>query len=120
PDGRWTGFIDGAADGQRYKFYVVGDGSEGFKRDPYARELTHEWPDPSCVLRDPDGFPWQDQEWRPPGVNDLVIYQLHVGTRFGPDLPQRVGVLLDILDRVEYLADLGVNAIEPLPIVEYS
>ena len=38
-DGRWTGFVPGVAEGDRYKFYVVGEGSEGFKRDPYAREL---------------------------------------------------------------------------------
>ena len=39
-DGRWTGFVPGAKDGDKYKFYVVGTGSEGPKRDPYARELT--------------------------------------------------------------------------------
>src|SRR5690348_8599698 len=38
-DGRWTGFLDGVQEGDRYKFYVVGNGASGFKRDPYAREL---------------------------------------------------------------------------------
>jgi 1,4-alpha-glucan branching enzyme len=119
-DGRWTGFMPGATDGHRYKFYVVGTGTEGFKRDPYARELTNKWPDPDCVLRSAGTFPWQDWSWRTPEFRDLIVYQLHVGTWFGPNREGRVAKFLDVLDRVEYLSDLGVNAIEPLPIVEYS
>jgi 1,4-alpha-glucan branching enzyme len=38
-DGFWAGFVPGIKDGDLYRFYVVGTGSEGFKRDPYAREL---------------------------------------------------------------------------------
>ncbi len=119
-DGRWTGFVPGAQDGHKYKFYVVGIGSEGFKRDPYARDLTNVWPDPGCVLRSAGTFPWQDWAWRPPDFRDLVIYQLHIGTWYGPNREGRVATFLDVLDRLEYLSDLGVNAIEPLPIVEYS
>jgi 1,4-alpha-glucan branching enzyme len=103
-----------------YKFYVVGEGSEGFKRDPYARELTMEWPTPDCIIRAANAYPWQDWHWRPPAFHDLVCYQLHVGTFYGPNRATRVAKFLDVLDRIEYLADLGVNAIEPLPIVEYS
>src|ERR1700678_1471147 len=43
--GYWTGFQTGAKDGDRYRFWVTGEGSSGYKRDPYARELA------------PDGFP---------------------------------------------------------------
>ena len=119
-DGRWTGFVPGAKDGDKYKFYVVGTGSEGPKRDPYARELTHVWPNPDCILRSAAAFPWQDWSWRTPDFRDLIVYQFHVGTWYGPNREGRVAKFLDVLDRLEYLADLGVNAIEPLPIVEYS
>jgi 1,4-alpha-glucan branching enzyme len=118
--GRWAGFVAGASDGHKYKFYVVGLGSEGFKRDPYARELTSVWPDPDCILRSAASFPWQDWSWRTPDFRDLVIYQFHVGTWYGPDRESRVAKFLDVLDRLEYLADIGVNAIEPLPVTEYS
>jgi 1,4-alpha-glucan branching enzyme len=118
--GHWTGSVSGARDGQKYKFYVIGDGSEGPKRDPYARELENAWPDPACILRRGDSYPWQDGGWRPPEFRDQIVYQFHVGTFYGPRRDQRVAKFLDVLDRVEYLADLGINAIEPLPIVEYS
>jgi len=120
PDGRWTGFFPNAADGMKYKFFVIGEGSQGHKRDPYARELTNKWPSPDCVLRAANSYPWQDWTWRTPPFNELIVYQLHVGTFFGPNRQTRPAKFLDVLDRIEYLADLGVNAIEPLPVVEYS
>jgi 1,4-alpha-glucan branching enzyme len=119
-DDRWTGFMVNARDGDKYKFYVTGEGTEGYKRDPYARELTVAWPNPDCILRSAGTFPWQDWSWHTPDFRDLIIYQLHIGTWYGPDRPNRVAKFLDVLGRLEYLVDLGVNAIEPLPIVEYS
>lgn len=122
PAGHWTGFVPGAADGDRYLFHVVGAGGAGRKRDPYARELTSlpPYPRSECVIRDPALYPWHDRGWRPPAFNDLVLYQLHVGTFWGPDLRNRVGTFLDVIDRLDYLADLGVNAIAPLPIGEFA
>ena len=119
-DGAWTGFVPGVKDGYRYKFHVVGRGKSGDKRDPYARELTNEWPNPDCIVRSATSYPWHDDGWRTPDFSDLIVYQLHIGTWYGPDRAHRVAKMLDILDRVEYLAALGVNAIEPLPLVEYS
>jgi 1,4-alpha-glucan branching enzyme len=120
--GYWAGFLPGVRDGDEYKFWIRGAGSAGMKRDPYARELTFDPPYPicNCVVRDPDTWPWHDAGWRPPRFDDLVVYQLHVGTFYGPDRASRVAKLLDVLDRLDYLAALGVNAIEPLPVVEFS
>ncbi len=125
PNGTWAGFVAGASDGERYRFFVRGTGSEGFKRDPYARELTEEWPNPRCVLRAPR-YPWHDGAFMGPALADLVIYQFHIGTYravddAGHDLRNgRVARLLDAVDRIPYLADLGFNAVEPLPIDEFT
>src|SRR6185437_14439745 len=119
-NGHWTGFLAQVTDGTMYKFWIEGKGSSGAKRDPYARELEAVWPNPACIVRAANTYPWQDWTWHTPAFNELVIYQLHVGTFFGPNRGPRVAKFLDVLDRIEYLADLGVNAIEPLPIVEYS
>jgi 1,4-alpha-glucan branching enzyme len=70
----WRGFIPDLKDGTRYKFFVVGLGSTGFKRDPHAREIV---PMPglpnNCVVRDPNTFPWHDQGFSPPAFNDLIM-----------------------------------------------
>jgi 1,4-alpha-glucan branching enzyme len=124
--GHWSGFVRGVKDGDCYRFYVVGKGSEGLKRDPYARELVRiGFPDCDCIIRDPKSYHWRCQDYRPPNFNDLILYQLHIGTFYSVDnmgLDSRLEwspTFLDVLDRVEYLAELGVNAIQLLPIVEF-
>ena len=54
----------------------------------------------------------------PTSVHDLVIYELHVGSLgFGKSRP---GDLSDAMDFLDHLRDLGVNAVELLPMAEFS
>ena len=119
-DGHWAGFVPGLTEGDHYLFWVDGQGSSGYKRDPRARLLTQQPPFPfaNCVLRNPGRFPWHETGFRTPAFNDLVIYQLHVGS-FSIASGNRDGGFLDVLARVPYLAALGITAIEPLPIQEF-
>jgi 1,4-alpha-glucan branching enzyme len=122
--GHWTGFFQGVRDGTKYRFFVVGPGASGLKRDPWARELDF-GDTPDCIVRDPNSYPWHDRDFRPPAFSDLIVYQFHVGVFYARDRdgrdrrPHRVAKFLDALDRVEYLADLGVNALQPLPFSEF-
>jgi 1,4-alpha-glucan branching enzyme len=121
-DGYWAGFVPGVKEGDQYIFYVYGTGSEGKKRDPCARELTDDdpaYPWSNCIVRSPSTYPWHDQGFRPPPFHELVIYQFHVGTFFGPERGSSNATYLDILDRLDYLVDLGITALEPLPVVEF-
>ena len=129
-DGTWAGFVPGLRDGDPYLFWVRGPegGSEGFKRDPYARELAAapEFPGCPCLVRDSQTYPWHDVGWRPPAFHELVIYQLHVGVFWAVDAQgrdqrrQRYGRFLDVIERIPYLRDLGINAIQLLPIQEFA
>ena len=129
-DGTWAGFVPGLGDGDPYLFWVRGPegGSEGFKRDPYARELAigPEFPNCPCLVRDARTYVWHDAAWRPPAFHELVIYQLHVGAFWAVDAQgrdqrrQRYGAFLDVIERIDYLRDLGINAIQLLPIQEYA
>jgi 1,4-alpha-glucan branching enzyme len=117
--GHWAGFVPGLKDGDQYLFYVNGIGTAGYKRDPRARMLTFQpaFPFANCVLRSA-AFPWHATRFAAPAFNDLVIYQIHVGTyRIQPGNPD--GCFLDVLKQVPYLASLGVSAIELLPIQEF-
>jgi 1,4-alpha-glucan branching enzyme len=125
--GYWSGFFPGAGAGSLYRFWTVGPGGEGYKRDPRARELELlGWPEIDGIVRGPCDYPWHDAGFRPPPFHELIIYQLHIGVYYardeaGNDIRQgRVCKFLDVLDRLEYLVDLGVNAIQPLPVVEWQ
>lgn len=115
-DAWWAGFVSGAKDGDPYKFYVVGKGSSGFKRDPYARERDSVG---NCFVRSPDAYPWHDAGFRPPAFNEMVIYQLHVGT-FYRTAGVGEGTFLDVIEKIPYFAALGVNVLQLLPVQEFE
>jgi 1,4-alpha-glucan branching enzyme len=127
-DGSWGGFLAGIGNGDAYMFFIEGTGSSGWKRDPYARELTSSpaFPDSYCVVRDPGSYPWHDQEWQAPPFGDLIIYQIHVGTWWAQDetgadvRATRGGTFLDVAEKLKHLRNLGVNAIQLLPIQEFE
>jgi 1,4-alpha-glucan branching enzyme len=115
--GYWTGFQDGVRDGDRYRFWVQGAGSSGYKRDPYARELESEgFPNCFSIVR-ANGFPWHDQDFVTPDFSDMIVYQLHIGT-FAIRKPGVPSNLLDVILKIPYLADLGINVLQPLPVDE--
>ena len=120
--GRWGAFVPELKAGERYLFHVVGPegGSEGPKRDPYARDLTDDpmWPDCQCLLYEPESFPWHDRNWKAPYFHELIIYQFHMGTWAIP-LGRAKGNFLDAIGKLPYLKNLGINAVQPLPIGEF-
>jgi 1,4-alpha-glucan branching enzyme len=123
----WAGFFPGVGEGARYRLWTVGAGGSGYKRDPRARELElNGYPDCDCIVRgDPDAYPWHDDGFRAPPFHEWILYQLHIGVFYASDgvhdlRPHRVSRFLDAIDRIEYLADLGVTAIQPLPVVEWQ
>jgi 1,4-alpha-glucan branching enzyme len=117
--GYWTGFVPGARDSDQYKFYVRGVGSDGYKRDPYARELSTSPPFPhcNCIIRNSTSYTWHDQAFVTPDFANMIIYQVHVGA-YAPDAPNTMGTFLDVVEKIEYLAALGANVIQLLPIDE--
>lgn len=123
-DGYWSTFVAGAREGDEYKFYMTGYGSTGHKRDSHGRSIDRSG-DRNCSITNPVSFPWHDSAWRTPPFEHFVIYQLHVGAFFATNAAgqdertQRVGKFLDVVEKIEYLADLGITAVQLLPIQEF-
>jgi 1,4-alpha-glucan branching enzyme len=125
-DGSWSAYVAGLGDGTPYRFWVMGKGSTGLKRDPRARELgtAPAYPVCDCIIRDEARYPWHDEAFRAPAFNDLILYQLHIGTYYavdaqGQDKRRTIGKFLDLLDRIDYLSDLGINGVQLMPVQEY-
>ena len=102
--------------GAHYEF-VVDTGSELlWKNDPRAKELVSSL-GPSIVV-DPDAYRWTATPYTTPAWNEMVLYELHAGTFV--DAPGgEPGTFRTIERQLDYLADLGVNAIELMPIHEF-
>ena len=87
-------------------FYMVDSGKP--LPDPASRFLPEGVHGPSEIV-DPNSFQWTDQRWRGLAFSKFVIYELHVGT-FTPE-----GTLDAAIAKLPYLKDLGVTAIELMP-----
>ena len=104
----------------RYGYYVaIDDESHAWVGDPYATEVCWEGNTPCAYLRDPVApFEWTDDDWQTPPVRDLVIYELCVRDFAGVwrDNQPVYGDFRSLLHYVDYLADMGINAVELMPI----
>jgi 1,4-alpha-glucan branching enzyme len=118
-DGYWAGFLAGANEGDLYHYWVVGPGSAGYKRDPYARGLAKDVPFPasSSIIRSGTAYPWHDAEFITPDFSDMIVYQIHVGT-YATSTPGTTSTFLDLIGKIPYLVSLGINVLQPLPIDE--
>jgi 1,4-alpha-glucan branching enzyme len=87
------------------------------RNDPRARLLTSSVGE--SVVYDDGAFDWQDDAFTMPAWNDLVIYELHVGT-FNDQNPDGPGTLEQATDRLDYLAGLGINAVSMMPLAEFA
>lgn len=113
--GWWDGFVPGAKAGDRYKF-VLRNGTRTLERiNPWAREVTSSVGE--AILHDRD-FDWSGDDFHLPPWNELVIYEMHVGT-FNDATGGGPGTFDDVIARLPYLTDLGVNAVEIMPVLEF-
>lgn len=77
--------------------------------DPRSRRQPQGVHELSCTF-DPGAFEWHDAAWRPRPLRDSVLYELHPGT-FTPE-----GTLDAAIGKLDHLVDLGVDAVELLPV----
>lgn len=111
-DGCWTVEVSGVAAGQEYK-YIIKHGDTLLERnDPRALQLTGS-ADSSVVVG--QRYDWQGDDFAMPHREALVIYELHVGTFFRED-ESIAGTFMSAQTKLDYLQQLGVNAIEIMPI----
>jgi maltooligosyltrehalose trehalohydrolase len=111
--GYFAAEVDDAPPGTRYRYRLHGAGEE----EPLER------PDPASRYQ-PDGvhgdsavvdhaFAWSEHAWHGLPLADLVVYELHIGT-FTSE-----GTFAGAVDRLDGLVELGVNAVEVMPIAEF-
>ncbi len=108
-DGYFAHAEEGVREGQRYAYRLDG-GPE--RPDPCSRWQPDGVHRPSAVVF-PDRFLWTDSDWRGVSRADLAFYELHVGT-FTP-----AGTFDAVIPRLSELRDLGVTAIEIMPVAQF-
>jgi 1,4-alpha-glucan branching enzyme len=115
--GTWSADVEGIRPGDEYRLLIRSGDQEISRIDPRARQLTSSVG--NAVVYDPGAFDWGDGEFVTPAWNDLVIYELHVGT-FTEGMHGRPGTLDGVRRRLGYLRDLGIGAIQLMPPFEFA
>jgi maltooligosyltrehalose trehalohydrolase len=106
--GYHVALVHDAPAGTRYSF-VLPDGTE--LPDPASRFQPDGVHGPSEVVA--SAFDWRTSSWRAPDLRDMVIYEIHVGT-FTP-----AGTFDAAMERLPALRDLGITAVEIMPIAQF-
>lgn len=95
--------------GGDYGFVVDGNGPFPDPRSAYQPHGVHGL----SRLVDHSAFEWTDHDWKGADPRDGVIYELHVGT-FSDE-----GTFDGVIDRLDHLVDLGITAVELMPVAEF-
>ena len=95
--------------GSRYTFRIDG---ERVVPDPASRCNPDDAHGPSLLV-DPCSYEWRDGAWRGRPWHEAVVYELHVGTFTRP------GTFAAAIERLDDLVDLGITAIELMPVADF-
>lgn len=108
-DEGWFELVTTASAGAHYAFKID---DQHVVPDPASR-LQPSGVHGASEVVDPMAFNWTDSNWRGRPWDEGVIYELHVGT-FSPE-----GTLAGAEGKLDYLADLGVTAVELMPLASF-
>jgi 1,4-alpha-glucan branching enzyme len=115
-NGNWYVDVPDARIGQEYRFSLTCGDKVLSRIDPYAREVTNSIG--NGVIHD-TGFDWEGDEFQLPPWNEIVIYEMHIGT-FNDEPGGAPGTFDDAIARFGHLKQLGVNVIQVMPAAEFA
>ncbi len=116
-NGYWYANVAEAHADDQYLFLLSTQNGEFKRIDPYAREVTSSVG--NAIVHD-TRFDWQGDDFTIVPWNELVIYELHVGTFNDQEDVVHQGEFSSISARLGHLKKLGVNAIQIMPIGEFA
>ncbi len=116
-NGYWSIDVSKAKAGDEYRYLICGPKGSLSRIDPYARKVTSSIG--NGVIYDPKAFDWGNDTFQIATGNELVIYEMHVGT-FNVKEEGKPGTLDSAIEKLPYLQRLGINALEVMPIAEFS
>jgi len=116
-NGYWSADVAEAKTGEEYRYLIHGPKGLLSRMDPYARKVTSSIG--NGVIYDPKAFDWGDHKFHMATGNELVIYEMHIGT-FNVKEKGRPGTFESAIEKLPYLKELGINAVEVMPVAEFS
>ena len=117
-NGNWSIDVRNVKHGATYQYVIRSSGNVIWRNDPRARQVTSSVGD--SIVIDPDNYNWATQSFSTPNWNEMVLYEMHIGTFNDAAAGGPVGTFTQARQRLDDLADLGVNVIQLMPIAEFA
>ncbi len=114
--GVWYVDVPGAKPGDEYRFLIHNGDAELSRIDPYARAVTTSVG--NGIVVDPT-HDWHGGGFEMSAWNEVVIYEMHIGTFNRPD-EETAGTFADAIEKLGHLKRLGVNAVQIMPAMEFA
>jgi 1,4-alpha-glucan branching enzyme len=112
--GYWYGSVRNAKPGQGYRFVVRSGDTTLLRIDPYARSVSNSVGHGLIEAKAHEEHGFEIAPW-----NRLVIYEMHVGT-FQRSREGDAGTFDDAISGLDHLKELGVNAVQLMPAMEFA
>lgn len=124
-NGYWSADVEKAKIGDEYRYVIFSSFTPAagqWRTDPYCKNVRDNDTGNGVIVS--DKFDWGASSFNMPSWNELVIYELHIASFRRAQSPDQTlkgpGNLAAVVEKLQYLKDLGINAIELLPIVAVS
>jgi 1,4-alpha-glucan branching enzyme len=114
-NGYWSADIPDVQLGHEYKLVIPNVDPPLWRINPYASEVVNSIG--NAIIHDRD-FDWTGDDFVIPPWNELVIYEMHVGT-FNDVPGGGPGTFDDVIERLPHLEETGINAVEIMPVLEF-
>ena len=109
-NGWWSRDVSAAVAGHEYRYVINGS---IWKTDPRAKDVVNSTDNGIIVNMI---YSWTP--FTPPAWNEMIIYEMHIGT-YNDTAGGGPGTFQSAISKLDHLQDLGVNAVELMPIGEF-
>lgn len=105
----WKTALDTVSPGTRYRYQIDRQTERADPASSYQPEGVHE----ASQVINHSAFAWSDTDWKGNGLPELILYEIHVGAF------TQEGTFEAIIPRLDSLKQLGINAIEIMPVAQF-
>ena len=117
PNGLFSTVVPSAVAGQHYQYSITSQGQTVTRIDPRARALTGRQGE--SIIVDPRTYAWKSGPFATPAASQAIIYEMFVPA-FNVPSGMQYGSFLSVIDKLDYLAALGINIIELMPSAQFG
>ncbi|MCT7952003.1 malto-oligosyltrehalose trehalohydrolase [Ancylothrix sp. C2] len=108
-EGFWKATVQGIKPGTQYYYQLEANKNLPDPASYYQPEGVH---GPSQII-DPNSYEWKEQNWAGVPIQEMIIYELHIGTF------TKEGTFEAAIPHLKNLKELGINAIEIMPVAQF-